>query len=338
MVDVGVFGASGYTGQALLEILLFHPSVKLTLVTSGTYKGKRIDDVFPNLAGVSPLSFEEPDPISQAGRAEVFFLCLPHKEAMAVAPALIEKGKTVIDLSADFRLKDSKVYEKWYAVPHTAPELLEKAVYGLPELYADKISNANLIAAPGCYPTSAILGLAPVIGSDWINRKSVVINSVSGVSGAGKKLESQYMMAELEGNFFAYGAPKHRHTPEIEQELSRIAGENVTITFIPHLLPTTRGIYTTITADLARDVTAEEAVGVYSRFYAGKPFVRVHGSFPQMKWVTQRNSCVIGVTVDTRAGRLIVISTIDNLVKGASGQATQCFNLRMGLAETAGLK
>lgn len=338
MVDVGVFGASGYTGQALLDILLFHPGVKVTLVTSSTYKGKRIEEVFPKLAGVSPLTFEEPDPVSQSGRAELFFLCLPHKEAMAVAPTLLEKGKKVIDLSADFRLKDAEVYEKWYGATHTAPEYLDMAVYGLPELYYEQIAHADLIAAPGCYPTSTILGLAPVIGLDWINRKSVVINSVSGVSGAGKKLEPQYMLAELEGNFHAYGAPKHRHTPEIEQELSRIARENVTVTFIPHLLPVTRGIYTTITADLARSVTAEEAVGLYSTFYSGKPFVRVIPSFPQMKWVVERNACVIGVTVDERAGRIIITSTIDNLVKGASGQAVQCFNLRLGLPQTAGLK
>lgn len=338
MVDVGVFGASGYTGQALLDILLFHPGVKVTFITSGTHKGERLEVVFPRLAGYSSLTFEEPDPASQADRAEVFFLCLPHKEAMAVVPALLEKGKKVIDLSADFRLKDSGVYEKWYGARHTAQEYLDMAVYGLPELYAEQIAHADLIAAPGCYPTSAILGLAPVIGLDWINRKSVVINSVSGVSGAGKKLEPQYMLAELEGDFHAYGAPKHRHTPEIEQELSRLAGQSVTVTFIPHLLPVTRGIYTTITADLTRPVTAEEAVGVYSTFYSGKPFVRVHGSFPQMRWALERNTCVIGVTVDERAGRMIITSTIDNLVKGASGQAVQCFNLRFGFAETAGLK
>lgn len=337
MVDVGVFGASGYTGQALLDILLFHPSVRVSLVTSSTYKGKRIEEVFPRLAGVSSLTFEAPDPASQADRAEVFFLCLPHKEAMDVAPLLLEKGKKVIDLSADFRLKDAGVYEKWYGVAHSAPEYLDMAVYGLPELYASQIAHADLIAAPGCYPTSSILGLAPVIGLDWIKRKSVVINSVSGVSGAGKKLEPQYMLAELEGNFYAYGAPKHRHTPEIEQELSRLAGENVTVTFIPHLLPVTRGIYTTITADLTRPVTSEEAFSVYSTFYSGKPFVRVNGSFPQMRWVVERNACVIGVTVDDRAGRIIITSTIDNLVKGASGQAVQCLNLRLGLAETMGL-
>jgi N-acetyl-gamma-glutamyl-phosphate reductase len=338
MVDVGVFGASGYTGQALLDILLFHPGVKVTLLTSATHRGKRLEEVFPRLAGYSSLTFETPDPVSQSDRAEVFFLCLPHKEAMAVAPTLLGKGKKALDLSADFRLKDAGVYEKWYGAHHSAPELLDKAVYGLPELYAEQIAHAQLIAVPGCYPTSAILGLAPVIGLDWINRKSVVINSVSGVSGAGRKLEPQYMLSELEGNFYAYGAPRHRHTPEIEQELSRLAGESVTVTFIPHLLPVTRGIYTTITADLARPITAEEAVGEYNKFYAGKPFVRVRGGFPQMRWVVERNTCVIGVTVDDRAGRIIITTTIDNLVKGASGQAVQCFNLLHGFGETTGLK
>lgn len=338
MVDVGVFGASGYTGQALLDILVFHPGVRVTLVTSATHKGKRLEEVFPRLAGLSSLTFEAPDPVSQADMAEVFFLCLPHKEAMDVVPSLLEKGKKVIDLSADFRLKDAGVYEKWYGAAHHAPEYLDMAVYGLPELYASQIAHADLIAAPGCYPTSAILGLAPVIGLDWIKRKSVVINSVSGVSGAGKKLEPQYMLAELEGNFYAYGAPKHRHTPEIEQELSRLAGENVTVTFIPHLLPVTKGIYTTITADLTRPVKPEEALSVYSTFYSGKPFVRTHGSFPQMGWVVDRNVCIISVTVDERAGRIIITSAIDNLVKGASGQAVQCLNLRLGLEETTGLR
>ncbi|MBI4665636.1 MAG: N-acetyl-gamma-glutamyl-phosphate reductase [Nitrospinae bacterium] len=338
MIDAGVFGATGYTGQALLDILLFHPGVNVTALASGSSAGKTLAEVFPQYSGLKPLVFQEPNAPAMAEMVDVVFLCLPHKEAMAVAPVFLEAGKKVFDLSADFRLKDPAVYEQWYKTPHSAPRLLESAVYGQPETRRGQIAAADLIAVPGCYPTSAILGLAPVIDMGWLNRKTIVINSVSGVSGAGKKLESQYMLSELEGNFFAYGAPTHRHTPEIEQELSLLAGENVIVTFIPHLLPTTRGIYTTITADLLAPVSPGKVFERYVEYYRDCRFVHAREGFPQMKWAVGGSNCFVSATVDERANRLIVTSTIDNLLKGAAGQAVQCFNIRHGLDEAAGLR
>jgi len=338
MTDIGIIGASGYTGQALLEILLRHPSAKVRAITSDSLNGKALAEAFPQFSKLDNLIFEKHDASAVASKVKAVFLCLPHKEAMAVAPLLLKAGVKVFDLSADFRLKDISVYEQWYKVKHSAPELASEAVYGMPELYRDKIAKADLVAVPGCYPTSAILGLAPVIGADWLDHSSIVINSVSGVSGAGKKTELQYMLAELDGNFYAYGAPSHRHTPEIEQSLSALAGKEVKASFIPHLLPVVRGIYTTITAKMTNPKSADEIFKIYNARYANSRFVTVHPTFPQMRWAVGTNGVHINATVDSRTGTLIVTSTIDNLIKGAAGQAVECFNIRFGLNEAEGLR
>ncbi|VAX16059.1 N-acetyl-gamma-glutamyl-phosphate reductase [hydrothermal vent metagenome] len=338
MINVGIIGAAGYTGQTLLSILLSHKHVNVAAITSATFEGQSLSNVFPVFAGTKkPLVFEKPDYDSIVKRCDTFFLCLPHRESMEAAAKLLDAGKVVFDLSADFRLKDHAVYEKWYGVTHTKKDLLASAVYGLPELHGDKIKNASLVAVPGCYPTSAILGLAPVLGESFIDKSSIVINSVSGVSGAGKKAMGDFMLAELEGNFYAYGAPSHRHTPEIEQEFSALTGEKTMVTFIPHLLPTTRGIYTTITAKLTEDKTSGEILNLYKSFYSGSRFVSVHDTFPRMKWAIGSNRLYVSAMADERTSTLIVTSTIDNLVKGASGQAVQCFNIRYGFDEKVGL-
>ncbi|MGK7346812.1 MAG: N-acetyl-gamma-glutamyl-phosphate reductase [Candidatus Nitrospinota bacterium M3_3B_026] len=337
MINAGVIGAAGYTGQELVSILLSHPGAKLAFAVSETFAGKALAEVFPRFAGRSDMKFESGDVSALAGRAEVVFLCLPHRESMKVVPGLLDAGLKVFDLSADFRLKDAAVYEEWYGVRHTAPRLLDKAVYGLPELYRDKAATADLSAVPGCYPTSAILGLAPLVRGGVIDLSTIVINSVSGVTGAGRKAEPDYMLAEMEGNFFAYGAPRHRHTPEIEQELSALAGDPVTVTFIPHLLPAARGIHTTITASLAAPRTRDELLGLYADFYKDERLVTVTEKFPRMKWAVGGPGVFMGVEADGRTGRVIVTSVIDNLLKGASSQAVQLFNIRHGLDEAEGL-
>ncbi|MBI4829381.1 MAG: N-acetyl-gamma-glutamyl-phosphate reductase [Nitrospinae bacterium] len=338
MIKAGIIGAAGYTGQELTGILLRHPQVDLTLITSGANQGKSLAEVFPQYARQKPLVFEGHDLDAAARRCEAVFLCLPHRESMAAASKLLDAGKVVFDLSADFRLKDAAVYEKWYGAAHTAPRHLAQAVYGSPELYRGRLQNAGLVAVPGCYPTSVILALAPVMGTGLIDESTIVANSASGVTGAGRKLEQPYLLAELEGNMFAYGAPSHRHTPEIEQELSNLAGAPVTITFIPHLLPVARGIYTTVTAKLQKPSAREEILETYRAYYRDSRFVTVTPGYPHMRWAVGNNGAYLGVEVDARTGTFIATAAIDNLVKGASGQAAQCFNIRYGFDEGTGLE
>ena len=338
MIKAGIIGAAGYTGRELIGILLRHPQVDLNLVTSDTSRGKSLAEVFPQYARQKPLMFEGHDLDAAARRCEAVFLCLPHRESMAAAATLLDAGKVVFDLSADFRLKDPAVYETWYGAAHTAPHYITRAVYGSPELYRGQIKEASLIAVPGCYPTSVILAMAPVMGTGLIDHTTIVANSASGVTGAGRKVEQPYMLAELEGNMYAYGAPSHRHTPEIEQELSRLAGAPVTITFIPHLLPVARGIYSTVTAKLARPAARDEVMEMYRAYYRDSRFVTVAPRYPHMRWAVGNNGAFLGAEVDTRTGTLIATAAIDNLVKGASGQAAQCFNIRYGFDEGAGLE
>jgi len=338
MIHVGILGVAGYTGQELLGLLLDHPEATVAAVTSNTFKDKPLAEVFPRFAKKRPLVIEAHDPLAVAGRCDAVFLCLPHRESMSAVPGLVAAGAVVFDLSADFRLRDAAVYEKWYGVEHTAKELIGRAVYGLPELYKGQLRDAGLVAVPGCYPTSAILGLAPVIDADWIDTGSIVINAASGVTGAGRKAAEPYMFAELQENFYAYAAPNHRHTPEIEQELGALAGAPLRLTFIPHLAPAARGIYSTITVRMTAPRPREAVLGLYAAFYRDSRFVTVSGAYPQMKWTTGANGCFIGVEVDERTDTLIITSTLDNLVKGASGQAVQCFNIRYGFDEALGLE
>ncbi|MBU4120096.1 MAG: N-acetyl-gamma-glutamyl-phosphate reductase [Proteobacteria bacterium] len=338
MIRIGVYGGSGYTGQELLRLLIGHPGAEVVAATSRRFAGVPVSAVYPVFAGLTDLVYTDASPEEVAGLADFIFLALPHGISMEFAPIFIRAGRKVVDLSADFRLRDAASYEAWYG-RHTAAGTLGDAVYGLPELYREQIRNTRLVANPGCYPTSIILGLAPVLRSRWIDAVSVVADSKSGVSGAGRDPQIASLFCEVEGGFKAYKIGQHRHTPEIEQELSLLAGREMKISFTPHLLPVKRGILSTIYATLEQDVTAEEATALYQTFYRKEPFVRVcpAGQFPNLSSVVGSNYCDIGVTVDKRTGRIVIVSVIDNLIKGASGQAIQNMNIMSGLGEDAGL-
>ncbi|TFG93825.1 MAG: N-acetyl-gamma-glutamyl-phosphate reductase [Syntrophobacterales bacterium] len=338
MPKVGIYGASGYTGQELLRLLIGHPGADVVAITSRKFKGTPVSEVYPAFAGMTDLEFVDSSPHQLVSSCDVVFLALPHGEAMLVAPVFVEAGVKVIDLSADFRLRDVSIFEAWY-VKHTAPDLLEKAVYGLPELYRDDIKGSNLVANPGCYPTSIILGVAPLLKEGCIDTSSIIADSKSGVSGAGRDLQLGSLFCEVNEGFKAYKIGSHRHTPEIEQELGRIANTAITISFTPHLLPVNRGILSTIYADLNKKVSQSEITDMYQRFYADEKFVRICtvGSLPNISAVRGSNFCDIGCVADGRTGRVVIVSAIDNLVKGASGQAVQNMNLMCGLPEDAGL-
>lgn len=341
-IKTAIIGASGYTGMELLRILLSHPSVELTAVTSRTEAGKRIDEVFPRFAkaNAAQLKFSLPDPDAiAASGATVAFLALPHGIAAEIATALLERQIKVIDLSADFRLRSAVVYEEFYKHPHPAPELLCEAVYGLPEIHGASIQSARLIASPGCYPTSIILPLIPLLKAKLIDPSTIVANSMSGVSGAGRKADVSLLFCECNESARAYGVPKHRHLSEIEQELSIAAGEPVTISFIPHLIPVNSGIVTTTTVKLAHGVGANQITAALESAYGTQPFIRLlgQGKPADTKMVTRTNFIDIGFEIDTRTNRLILMSAEDNLGKGAGGQAVQSFNLMHDLQPTTGL-
>jgi N-acetyl-gamma-glutamyl-phosphate reductase len=340
MLKVAIVGASGYTGVELLRILHCHPEAAVTCVTSERSAGKRISDIYPGLKGRCDLLLENLEPVRVAGKADFIFTALPHKAAMEVAPTFLNMGKRVVDLSADYRLRDPKEYEKWYE-PHLSPALLKKAVYGLPELKRARIAGADLVANPGCYPTTVILGLAPLLKNKLIDPATIIADSKSGVSGAGRGAKVDSLYCEVNEGFKAYGVGgSHRHIPEIEQELSHLAGNRLTITFTPHLAPMDRGILSTIYSVPLKSATTAKLLRIYNDFYKGEPFVRVlpEGSFPSTAFVRGSNFCDIGLTVDSRSGRVIVVCAIDNLVKGASGQAVQNMNIMCGFPETMGLE
>ena len=338
MISVGIYGGSGYTGQELLRLLTNHPDANVVAVTSRRFAGVPVAEVYPVFSGLTELVYTDAPPEAVAGLADIVFLALPHGVSMEFATIFLKAGRKVIDLSADFRIHAAATYEAWYG-RHTTPETLHEAVYGLPELYRDQIGKTRLVANPGCYPTSIILGLAPVLRSRWIDTDSVIADSKSGVSGAGRDPQITSLYCEVAGGFKAYKVGGHRHTPEIEQELSALAEKEMKISFTPHLLPVKRGILSTIYAKLSKDVTAEEATALYQEFYREESFVRIcrSGQFPNLSSVVGSNYCDIGVTIDKRTGRIIIVSAIDNLIKGASGQAIQNMNLMCGLKEETGL-
>lgn len=341
MIKVAVVGASGYTGIELLRLLLQHPAVEITVVTSEKAAGKPISEVFPSLVGILDLPCEHLNPDAIAPRADVVFLALPHKTAMDAAAAFVGLGTKVVDLSADFRLKSADTYREWYGEEHTQIKLLAEAVYGLPELFRAQVAGAQLVSNPGCYPTATILGLAPLLKSKLVNIDSIVVDAKSGISGAGRGLGLPYHYPEANEGLMAYKVASHRHTPEIEQALGIIAGAEVRITFTPHLVPMNRGILSTIyaQAQAGSGLDAERLTELYQDFYKDEPFVKVlpAGQFPNVAHVRGSNYCHIGVGYDRRTGRVVVVSVIDNLVKGASGQAIQNMNIMMGLEETTGL-
>ena len=339
MLKVAVVGASGYTGVELVRILRGHPNVSLTCVTSERSAGKRIDALYPSLRGHCDLVLENLDPIRVSAKADLIFTALPHKTVMEVAPTFLQMGKTIIDLSADYRLNDPDAYGAWYE-EHLNPELLREAVYGLPEIRRDEIIGKKLVANPGCYPTSIVLGLAPLLKNNLIDSSNIIIDSASGVTGAGRSAKVDSLYCEVNESFKAYGAGGvHRHIPEIEQELSLLAKERITITFTPHLAPMDRGILSTIYASPLKTTTIGELAELYSNFYREEVFVRVlpEGCLPSTLFVRGSNFCDVAPLVDKRTGKIIVFSAIDNLVKGASGQAVQNMNIVCGFPETMGL-
>ncbi len=339
MLKVAIVGASGYTGVELIRLLSNHPEVEITAVTSEQSAGRSIAEVFPSLSGVFEKTLEHISIEGVAQKADLVFTALPHQKAMDYVPKFLELEKKVIDLSADFRIKDSATYGTWYE-EHKAPELLKEAVYGLPELHRTEIKNARLVGNPGCYPTCAILALAPLLKNGLIDVSSIVIDSKSGVSGAGRSVTQDTHFTEVNEGFKAYKVGEHRHTPEIEQELSILAGSQITVSFTPHLLPVNRGILSTIYASVKADVAEDSILRIFDEFYAEERFVRVYpkGSFPNINNVKGSNFCDIGIKLDKRTNRVVIISAIDNLTKGAAGQAVQNMNIMYGFPEDTALR
>lgn len=347
---VAIVGASGYSGEELVRLLLQHPHAELSAVTSRQYAGQTLAQVFPKFSSYKrskALRFSEPKSELIAKEAQIVFLALPHGVAAEYARPLLDLGCQVIDLSADFRLKSADIYKEFYAHDHPAPELLAKSVYGLPEAHRGAIKNATLIASPGCYPTSILLPLIPLLKSKLIKSSGIIADSMSGVSGAGRKLEVDYLFAECNESVRPYGVPKHRHLSEIEEQLSGAAGEKVVIQFTPHLIPVNRGILTTLYLAPEKHFTnaaemgslGEQIAKCYQSAYGNEPFIRLleGKSLPDTKNVVGTNVIEIAWRLDPRTGRLIVMSAIDNVTKGASGQAIQSMNIICGYPETAGL-
>lgn len=338
MFNVSIIGATGYTGQELVRMLSTHPMANIVGLGSQSYVDQPFASVYPNLRGYGKkcVSLEEDKLICEA---DVVFIALPHGHAASYAEKGLSQGKRVIDLGADFRLKDGKEYSKWYKHEAPANDLLQEAVYGIPELKQEEIKKARLIANPGCYPTTILLALAPLLRNKAINTGNIIIDSKSGVSGAGRGLSLGSHFCEVNEDFKPYSVTVHRHTPEIEQELSLLAGETVKVTFTPHLLPITRGMLSTIYCNPVDGGSEDEIRGLYHEFYKDKQFIRIlsKGEVPHTKWVLGTNFCDIGLFKDERTGNLIIISAIDNLIKGASGQAIQNMNLMLGLEENMGL-
>jgi N-acetyl-gamma-glutamyl-phosphate reductase len=336
MIRVGIVGGSGYGGAELMRLLLPRTDVCVELVTAATSAGQKVDAVYPSLAGRTSLVFEQFDAARFNG-LDVAFISLPSGEGMKVVPPLMDKVKYVIDLGGDFRLQSPETYQLYYKHQHTATVLLPEAVYGLPELNKAAVKNARLIANPGCYPTSAILGLLPALVRGLVEEKGIVINALSGVSGAGRSASVEMSFTELNENIRAYKVGNHQHIPEIQSVLSGASGKEVSLSFMPHLVPLTRGIYSTIHATLKEKTTTEEVLALYESYYSGAPFVRIVKGIPQLRAVTGTNYCDIGLYVQDRTGQLVILSAIDNLVKGAAGQAIQNMNILFGLPEEKGL-
>lgn len=340
MLRVGIIGASGYTGVELARILSTHPDCELTVATSRQYAGKPLSTVFPSLRKRVELVCENPEHDILVKKADFFFTAVPHKTAMNIVPGLLAAGKKVVDLSADFRLRDALLYEKWYQA-HSCPDLIKKAAYGLPELYRNQIATTSLTANPGCYPTSVILGLAPLLREKLIDPDTLIIDSKSGTSGAGRTASVGTLFCEVTDGFRAYKVGgSHRHIPEMEQELASLAGTAITISFTPHLLPVSRGILSTMYATLKDKNSALKTIQtLYEETYNEESFIRIcpPGVWPATQHVRGSNCCDIGLQIDQRTGRIIVISALDNIVKGAAGQAIQNMNLMNGFPETRGL-
>ncbi|KOP27216.1 N-acetyl-gamma-glutamyl-phosphate reductase [Hapalosiphon sp. MRB220] len=339
-VPVGIVGASGYGGVQLVRLLIDHPEVELVYLGGDSTAGKPFGDIYPHLAHTVNLSIEAVDPEIIAHRCEVVFLSVPNGLACQLAPKLLEKGCKVLDLSADYRFSNLATYTAWYGKQRQDTATAATAVYGLPELYRDRIVEAQLVGCPGCYPTASLLALSPLLKQGLIIPETAIIDAKSGTSGGGREAKINMLLAEADNSLAAYGVARHRHTPEIEQICSELAGHELTIQFTPHLIPMVRGILSTVYASL-RDpgLVRDDLITIYRAFYRNSPWVRIcdPGIYPQTKWACGSNLCYIGIEVDPRTGRAIVMSAIDNLIKGQAGQAIQCMNIMMSWDETLGL-
>lgn len=334
-MKVAILGATGFTGEKLIEILLNHPKVEISYICAKVDQAQKFSDIFPHFKNRLDIICDNPDLDQAATSAEVIFLALPHKVSCLVAPFFLKKKKLVIDLSADYRLKDTKVYEEFYLGQHKDPGNLKAAVYGLPEFFKEKIKKTKLIANPGCYPTVSILSLAPLLKEGLA--KNIIIDAKSGISGAGRKAALEYHYAHLNGNLFGYKPFNHQHLPEIEQILSEISQKKVAVRFTPHVIPAERGILVTIYADLTKDFGEGKLNSLYAKYYQKAPFVRLFGQkLPQLKDVINTNFCDIGFQIKNK--KIVIVSVIDNLIKGAAGQAVQNMNIVLGWAESLGLK
>lgn len=339
MVNVGIIGATGYAGEELINILLKHQNVKITDISAKIDKPQTITKFFPKFKDRIDLICTEPDVKEIIVKCDLVFLALPHTVSMEIAPKLLKASKKVIDLSADYRLKDQKIYEKFYKTKHRDKINLAEAVYGLPEIYRAKIKNARLVANPGCYPTAAILALAPAVALDLIDLDSIIIDAKSGFTGAGRKSAEEFLFSEVNEDFKAYKINAHQHAPEINQELSNLAGRKLNVTFVPHLLPLNRGILETIYLKKSQKskLKSQNLLGLYKKFFKKEPFVRIfgEGEFPQIKNVVYTNFCDIGIKEEV--DKIIIITAIDNLLKGAAGQAVQNMNVMYNFPEFMGL-
>lgn len=340
MIKIAIAGATGYTGSELLRILYDHPEASVIRITSERSAGSHLTEIFPEFRDLYDLTFEPLRGDSFLQDVDLAFLALPHGESMKVVPKITNDSVRIIDLSADFRLHRRDLYPQWYHREHSAPDLLDDWVYGLPELHREKIRDARYIANPGCYPTSALLGISPLIQKGRIDLQGMIFDAKSGVTGAGRSPKAHLHFPEANEALMAYRIGEHQHTPEIEQEIAQQGGEKVTISFTPHLIPMNRGVYNTIYATLLQQVSTQDLLEIYKTFYKSEPFVRIlpAGSIPNTKQVRGTNYCDIGLKVDPRTGRVIIASAIDNLIKGAAGQAVQNMNLMMGIEETTGLR
>ncbi|MBD2040788.1 N-acetyl-gamma-glutamyl-phosphate reductase [Microcoleus sp. FACHB-672] len=339
-LPVGIVGASGYGGVQLVRLLMDHPKLKLAYLGGDSSAGKSFSDLYPHFGNFVNQAIESVDVETIAERCKVVFLSLPNGLAWKMAPALIEKGCKVLDLSADYRFSNLDTYKTWYGGDRTDGETAVNAVYGLPELYRERIKEAQLVGCPGCYPTASLLAISPLLKQGLVLSETVIIDAKSGTSGGGRQAKTSMLLAEADNSLGAYGVARHRHTPEIEQICSDLAGHEVLVQFTPHLIPMVRGILSTVYATL-RDpgLVREDLITIYTAFYRSSPWVKIlpNGVYPQTKWAAGTNLCYIGVEVDPRTDRVIVMSAIDNLIKGQAGQALQCLNLMMGWEETLGL-
>lgn len=339
MIRVAIVGATGYVGMEIVRLLHARQDVRVTSVVSNSFTGKPFSSIYPSLRGLFDLPCDPLDADILSEKADFLILALPHGVSGDLVPKMLASGKKIIDHSADFRFRDLAVYEATYKVAHPAPDRLGESVYGMPELYREDIRKARLVADPGCYPTCSVLGIAPLLRNRIVSTKGITINAASGISGAGRKTELPYSFCESQESMKAYGIGGHRHTPEIEQELSLLAGEPVLVSFVPHLVPMKRGMIATMHLDLLQDATVEMIHDLYRETYANEPFVRILpiGQYPETRFVSGSNYIDIGLFVDRRVNRVLVVSALDNLGKGSSGQAIQAMNLMCGLPETAGL-